>query len=223
LVGIIDGEWFEYSPQKKIEAISVIGAGDCFVAFLALALGCGFDIAESAEIAFEAGAVYVQRKYNKPVSPSDLISSSKKVDVSLLRKMDCKLVFTNGCFDILHVGHLELLRKAKTFGDKLVVAVNSDESIQRLKGDGRPINCLEDRMEMLASLEFVDFVVSFEEDTPYNLIQEIMPEVLVKGKDWNGNVVGSDLVKQVEIVEMIPGRSTTKIIEKVKDEYFSSN
>ena len=104
------------------------------------------------------------------------------------------MVFTNGCFDLIHRGHLELLKYAKSLGDKLVVAVNSDSSVKKLKGNSRPINNLIDRMEVLSGLEVVDYVVSFDDITPYGIIKEISPDVLVKGADWSGNIVGSDLV-----------------------------
>ena len=133
-----------------------------------------------------------------------------------------KVVFTNGCFDILHIGHVDYLRKARMLGDCLVIGVNSDASVKRLKGNDRPINCLEDRMEILAALEFVDYVIPFEEDTPYNLIKKVMPDVLVKGGDYNiENIVGADIVKQkgglVTTIAFVDGKSTTGIINKIKE------
>lgn len=135
-----------------------------------------------------------------------------------------KVVFTNGCFDILHRGHVEYLRSASGLGTILIVGVNSDLSVRRVKGDRRPIIPLEDRMAVLASLEFVDYVVSFEEDTPGQLIDAIVPDVLVKGGDWQRTeVVGRETVERnggrVEIIDFLEGYSTRGIIEKIAAMY----
>ncbi len=131
-----------------------------------------------------------------------------------------KIVFTNGCFDIIHRGHIEYLSDAKTLGDVLVVGLNSDESIKRLKGLKRPINKEEDRALTLSALEIVDFVIIFEEDTPLKLIKAIKPDVLVKGGDWEVNqIVGADIVMreggEVRSLPYIEGYSSTSIIEKI--------
>jgi D-beta-D-heptose 7-phosphate kinase/D-beta-D-heptose 1-phosphate adenosyltransferase len=134
-----------------------------------------------------------------------------------LREREKKIVFTNGCFDVLHLGHVKYLEKAKSFGDILIVGVNADASVKRLKGAERPINPAYDRAYLLASLKAVDFVVVFEEDTPYDLIKEISPEILVKGGDYEGKeVIGSDLVKEVRLVTFVEGKSSTNIINKIK-------
>lgn len=135
--------------------------------------------------------------------------------VSKLKKEGKKIVFTNGCFDILHVGHARLLIEAKTFGDILIVGLNSDKSVSHLK-IGRPIVPLEQRAELVAALYAVDYVTSFHEATPYNLIKELQPDVLVKGRDWAHDIVGSDLVKEVRTVHLVEGISTTEIIKKIK-------
>jgi len=142
---------------------------------------------------------------------------------SILRKSK-KIVFTNGCFDILHIGHIKYLEQAKKLGDILVVGVNSDESVKRLKGEKRPINRLSERMLMLDALKSVDFVTYFEEDTPYNLINDIKPHFLVKGGDWNiDQIVGSDIViengGQVLSLNFEEGFATTNIIEEIKKRY----
>lgn len=133
-------------------------------------------------------------------------------------KINCcrgKTVFTNGCFDILHVGHIKLLEFCKQQGDFVVVGLNSDESIKRLKGKDRPINNQEDRLNILKSIKYVDEVIIFNEDTPYDLIKIIKPDIIVKGGDYNmQDVVGNDLAK-VHIFDYIDGKSTTKIIEKI--------
>jgi D-glycero-beta-D-manno-heptose 1-phosphate adenylyltransferase len=136
-----------------------------------------------------------------------------------LQKSHKKIVFTNGCFDLLHVGHLRYLTQAKALGDILFVGINSNASVRRLKGPSRPLQDEQDRAELLASLKPVDYVCIFEEDTPYNLIQLVTPHILVKGGDWPiESIVGHDLVLgwggQVLSLQFVPGRSTTSIIEK---------
>jgi len=146
---------------------------------------------------------------------------SLKATLTKARKARKKVVFTNGCFDILHKGHVTYLERARKLGDILVVALNSDESVKRLKGPERPLNSLADRLEVMASLECVDFVTWFEKDTPLELIQLLDPNVLVKGGDWKPDqIVGSDHVLahggKVRSLPYIEGKSTTKIIEKAK-------
>jgi len=127
-----------------------------------------------------------------------------------------KVVFTNGCFDIMHVGHIRYLREAKLLGDTLVVGLNSDSSVSVLKPD-RPINPQDQRAEVLASLEMVDYVTLFDEETPYALIQLIQPDVLVKGGDWKKeDIVGSDIAKETLSLPYIQGVSTTGIIERIR-------
>lgn len=214
--GMVHGREFEYRPQHKKEAQSVIGAGDCFVSFLAIGLAQTMDIIDVVEVAYEAGSVYVDNRHNTPIYPHQ-INPDKFVMPE--KKRDYSLAFTNGCYDILHPGHVDFLKKASEMGDKLVVALNTDESIKKLgKGDDRPINTLEHRKQIIAGLEFVDFVVEFDEETPYNLIQELNPDVLVKGADWKGNIVGSDIVKDVRTIPLMPGLSTTNIVEKIRGE-----
>lgn len=132
-----------------------------------------------------------------------------------------KLVFTNGCFDILHLGHITYLAQARQLGDALVVGLNSDASVRRLKGPSRPVNDQNARAQLLAALEFVDYVVVFEEDTPFNVITQVIPDVLVKGGDYSiDNIVGADFVMQnggeVLTVPFVNGFSTTSIIENLK-------
>lgn len=141
-----------------------------------------------------------------------------------LKKEGKKIVFTNGCFDILHRGHIEYLSKAKELGDVLIVGLNSDSSVRGIKGEGRPIVPQEDRAIILSSLYFVDYVVIFEELTPYELISKIVPDVLVKGSDWSPeNVVGRDIVEanggKVVLIELTPNRSTTNIIKTVLERF----
>ncbi|MDD5687939.1 MAG: D-glycero-beta-D-manno-heptose 1-phosphate adenylyltransferase [Elusimicrobia bacterium] len=137
--------------------------------------------------------------------------------VQKLRKAGKKIVFTNGCFDILHIGHIRLLEKAKSFGDILIIGVNSDSSVKIIKGKTRPLIPENERMEVLASLSMVDFVVKFSESTPYQIIKKIKPDVLVKGSDWkNGEIVGAEFSKKVKRFPVVKGYSTTNIIKKLK-------
>ncbi len=136
-----------------------------------------------------------------------------------LRREGKRIVFTNGCFDILHAGHVKYLREAATLGDVLVVGVNSDASVRRLKGEGRPLQAARDRAYLLASLACVSFAVVFSEDTPAALIREVVPHVLVKGGDWKGKeIVGADFVRSrggsVRTIPLLPGRSTTSILRR---------
>ena len=141
-----------------------------------------------------------------------------------MREQNRIVVFTNGCFDILHAGHVALLETARSFGDALVVGMNSDESVQRLKGVNRPVVGQQDRATVLAALRSVDKVVVFEQDTPFELIETLLPDVLVKGGDWTpDNVVGRDVVEanggRVEIVPLVENRSTTNVIDEVIKRY----
>ena len=135
-----------------------------------------------------------------------------------------RIVFTNGCFDILHVGHIRYLRKAKSLGDILVVGLNTDRSVRLIKGEKRPIVPQEDRAEVLASLEFVDYVVFFDEPDPFTLIGKVKPHILVKGADWTKDkIVGRDLVEKaggrVVRIPLVPGASSTGVIEKIIQVY----
>ncbi|MBI4428339.1 MAG: D-glycero-beta-D-manno-heptose 1-phosphate adenylyltransferase [Ignavibacteriales bacterium] len=137
-----------------------------------------------------------------------------------MRKSGKSVVFTNGCFDLLHRGHVEYLSNAKALGDVLIVGVNSDASVKRIKGEGRPIVDAEDRMHVLAALASVDYVCTFDEDIPQRIIAQLVPDILVKGADWPlDKVVGREVVEaaggSVKTIEFLPHRSTTRIIEKI--------
>ncbi len=137
------------------------------------------------------------------------------------KKQHETIVFTNGCFDLIHLGHIDYLEKSRATGDKLIVGLNSDKSVKNIKGKQRPIIDEKARARMLAAFEFVDAVVLFDEDTPFNLISAIIPDVLIKGKDYEiSNIIGADIVMQnggnVITVDLVEGYSTTKIIDKVK-------
>ncbi|MDH4028248.1 MAG: D-glycero-beta-D-manno-heptose 1-phosphate adenylyltransferase [Nitrospirota bacterium] len=137
--------------------------------------------------------------------------------VSRLKKEGRRVVFTNGCFDILHIGHIRYLGETKKLGDVLVVGLNSDSSVSRIK-PGRPVVSEEQRAEVLSALMMVDFVVLFQEETPYELIKEVRPDVLVKGADWKPeDIVGNDIVKDVRTIPFVEGVSTSEIIRKIKN------
>ncbi len=147
----------------------------------------------------------------------------KKI-VKKLKEEGKKIVFTNGCFDILHRGHIEILKKAKKKGDILIVGLNSDKSIRKIKGNKRPIIKERDRAKILDSIKYVDYVILFDEETPYGLIKEIRPDVLVKGADYRvEEVVGGDIVLkekgEVYLVPLLKGKSTTKVIEEIIKKY----
>ena len=144
---------------------------------------------------------------------------SRKELIGIVRKLQTegkRVVFTNGCFDILHVGHIDLLEKAKSYGDCLVVGLNSDSSVKKIKGKGRPILPERDRARLVAALQVVDFVVFFDEETPYEILKEIKPDILVKGGDYRfEEIVGHDFIPVVKIVPLTKEKSTTNIIAKI--------
>lgn len=141
--------------------------------------------------------------------------------VNKWKKERLNVVFTNGCFDILHLGHVDYLEKSRNLGDKLIVAINDDESVRRLKGENRPINDLFFRSRVLAALDFVDAVIPFKEDTPLEVIRQLLPDILVKGSDYErSNIIGADVVEQnggsVRTIDLVEGISTSSIVEKIK-------
>lgn len=141
-----------------------------------------------------------------------------------LKSQNKKIVFTNGCFDIIHSGHVDYLKKARKLGDTLIVGLNSDNSVKSIKGQKRPINNQEDRANVLGAFYFVDYIVIFEENTPYELIKLIKPDILVKGADWQSKqIVGQDVVEKsggkVVLIDYLQGRSTTSIIDKILQIY----
>ncbi len=224
----------ETFPTVAKEVFDVTGAGDTVIASIAFALSAGKNIQDTAAFANLAAGVVVGKIGSATVTIAEIeeyeaslhkstsdahIKSFEDIDAIITR---CKangkrVVFTNGCFDILHVGHVKYLQVAKSFGDILIVGLNSDESVSRLKGPTRPVNIADDRAYLLAALEAVDFVVPFTEDTPYDLIKMIKPDVLVKGGDYEGKaVVGTEFAGELKLVEFVDGKSTTKTIEKIQ-------
>jgi len=227
------GDEFVQIPTIAREVYDVTGAGDTVLAALGYYLKRDKEIKKAMHFANAAAAVVVGKLGSATATLSEIKEyekDEKSVDYKIisfeevvklvdnLKKENKKIVFTNGCFDILHIGHVKYLQKAKSLGDILIVGVNSNESVTRLKGPERPINDEYDRAYLLASLEVVDYVVIFKEDTPYELIKKIKPDILVKGKDYEGKeVIGSDIAKEVQLIEFVNGKSTTEIIEKIKE------
>jgi D-beta-D-heptose 7-phosphate kinase / D-beta-D-heptose 1-phosphate adenosyltransferase len=232
-VAIYD-EKFRIYPTVAREVFDVTGAGDTILAALGLALALDYEIDEAVKFANLAAGVVIgkigsatatlneideyESSINKSTSDMHIKTKSQIIQISQnLRVKKKKIVFTNGCFDLLHTGHVKYLEKSKSFGDILIVGINSDKSVKALKGENRPINLQEDRAYILASLEAVDYVVIFDEETPINLINDIKPQILVKGADYKRNdVVGKDIVNELKLVKLIHGKSTTKIIETIK-------
>ena len=218
------------------EVYDVTGAGDTVIAYLGTCMANAFDMENAMDIANIAAGIQVSKVGTSSVYISEienyLMQNEKRTEMhkvisweqipALRRRTEKKsVVFTNGCFDILHIGHVRYLRQASTLGDLLIVGLNSDASVKRLKGEERPINCQDDRAELLAALEFIDYVIIFDEDTPYELIQAIQPDVLVKGGDYKPEqVVGKDIVEskggRLELIPFVDGKSTTNIVNKIK-------
>ncbi|WP_096018697.1 D-glycero-beta-D-manno-heptose-7-phosphate kinase [Campylobacter lanienae] len=227
-IGLLAQKMVKFPALAK-EVFDVTGAGDSVLATLGYCLASKMSIEDAIDNANLAAAVVVGKVGSADASWGEIESlKSKKigferklVKLDELLKVDRSgksLVFTNGCFDILHFGHISYLQKAKMLGDILVVGLNSDSSVRGLKGDSRPVNTQFDRAAMLCAMEFVDFVVIFDDDTPYEMIKAIGPDVLVKGADYEGKVVvGSEFAKRVELIEFVEGKSTTNIIEKIRN------
>jgi D-beta-D-heptose 7-phosphate kinase/D-beta-D-heptose 1-phosphate adenosyltransferase len=221
-------------PTVAKEVFDVTGAGDTVIASIAFALSAGKSIEETAKFANLAAGVVVGKIGSATVTLAEIeeyeaslhkstsdahIKSFEEIAsmVERYRQNGKRVVFTNGCFDILHVGHVKYLQIAKSFGDVLIVGLNSDASVSRLKGPSRPVNIAEDRAYILAALEAVDFVVPFAEDTPYNLIKMIQPDVLVKGGDYEGKeVVGTEFSGELKLVDFVDGKSTTQTIQRIQ-------
>jgi D-beta-D-heptose 7-phosphate kinase / D-beta-D-heptose 1-phosphate adenosyltransferase len=230
-VAILDNDLRIYPTVAK-EIFDVTGAGDTVLASLGFALSCNNSIDDSIKFANLASGVVIGKIGSATATineifeyESNLINykSEKHIKTwneisSIIKELkNKKIVFTNGCFDLLHTGHIKYLEKAKSFGDILIIGLNSDSSVQRLKGLNRPINSELDRAYILASLEVIDYVVIFDEETPLDLIKLIKPDVLVKGGDYEGKeVVGQEIAKELKIVNFIDGKGTSRIIEKIK-------
>ncbi len=223
-------------PASDVEVYDRTGAGDTVAAALAVALGLGWDAVESARVANLAAGLVCARMGTSAVTAPEInqaIAAAERPDegvltreqllaaVRLARGRGERIVFTNGCFDILHAGHVGYLEEARELGDRLVVAVNDDASAARLKGPGRPVNALERRLRVLEGLSSVDWVTPFSEDTPEALLEAVRPDVLVKGGDYaESAVVGADLVRgwggEVRVLSLLADCSTSSIVDRIK-------
>jgi len=226
-------------PTRAREVFDVSGAGDTVVAALAVGLAAGLALEGAAELANAAAGVVVGKAGTAVVSRAELKSALQARDVlnteakivdlptaldrlTSWRGESARTVFTNGCFDLIHPGHVALLAQARAAGERLIVGLNSDASVQRLKGDGRPVQAEAGRAQVLASFAAVDLVVVFDEDTPLELITALRPDILVKGADYSeAEVVGGDVVKayggQVLLADIIDGHSTTGTITRMSE------
>jgi len=223
-------------PARAHEVFDVTGAGDTVISTMAAALAAGQTLAQAVALANLAAGIVVGKLGTAAISAPELRralqreSGSERGVLGTQQLLACiedaraageKIVFTNGCFDILHAGHVAYLEQARALGDRLVLAINDDASTTRLKGSGRPINSVERRMAVLAGLEAVDWVVSFSEDNPCSLLEQIRPDVLVKGGDYSlDGVVGADIVRsyggEVKVLSLVENSSTTAIVEKIR-------
>ncbi|NCA69143.1 MAG: bifunctional D-glycero-beta-D-manno-heptose-7-phosphate kinase/D-glycero-beta-D-manno-heptose 1-phosphate adenylyltransferase HldE [Sphingobacteriia bacterium] len=222
-------------PTRAREVFDVTGAGDTVIATLAAALGAGVALAEACALANCAAGLAVGKLGTATVSARELrhayqsgewhtlLDQTALVEaVAAARAAGERIVMTNGCFDILHAGHVAYLQQARQLGDRLIVAVNDDASVRRLKGPLRPINRVEQRMAVLAGLASVDWVCAFTEDTPRDLICRIKPDILVKGGDYRPEqIAGADCVRanggEVRVIELLPGHSTSAIVGAIRE------
>lgn len=227
-------------PTVAREVFDVSGAGDTVLASLAIGMAAGLGMVEAARLANVAAGIAVGKLGTSTVTPAEIINAvalSHSNSDSKIKNRDVlaaliaaekaggkRVVFTNGCFDLLHAGHVKYLQKARNLGDLLVLGLNSDASVRRLKGDKRPLICEDERAHILAALDCIDYVVLFDEDTPLELITALKPHILAKGGDYTPEaVVGKDVVEayggRVELVSFVDGKSTTNIIERILERY----
>ncbi len=235
-MSLIEGATATHFAATAREVYDVTGAGDTVIATLAAALGSGATLSDSVALANLAASIVVGKLGVATVSRSELRQAlhrrgtggrSTLTHEQLLEAVgEAKergepIVFTNGCFDLLHAGHVAYLEEAKALGGRLIVAVNDDDSVRRLKGESRPVNTLEDRMAVLSGLAAVDWVTPFGDDTPLALIEALTPDILVKGGDYTADsIVGADWVRghggRVEVLTFKEGRSTTELIKAIR-------
>jgi D-beta-D-heptose 7-phosphate kinase / D-beta-D-heptose 1-phosphate adenosyltransferase len=227
-------------PARAREVYDVSGAGDTVLAVVALACASGYSLPKAMQLANVAAGIVVSKIGTATVEPDELMLElgrdvrdrewhrAKHYDIAEVealvkrwRARGLTIGFTNGCFDIVHAGHIALLAAARAECDRLIVALNSDAGVRRLKGPERPLNALADRSAVIAAVGAVDAVISFDDDTPLDLIRRLQPNVLVKGADYTiEGVVGADIVQQaggrVVLVELIEGRSTSRLVETIR-------
>jgi len=227
-------------PTEAREVFDVSGAGDTVLALIGIGLAAGLPLEEAARLSNLAAGIVVGKVGTSTVTPEEILEAAGRQHPDADRKLHGRqalarllaarraqgqtVVFTNGCFDLLHVGHVKYLQAARQLGDLLVLGLNSDASIRRLKGPKRPLIGQDERAHILAALDCIDFVVIFDEDTPLDLIAALRPDILVKGADYTPEgVVGKDLVEswggRVELIQFVDGKSTTNIIDRILESY----
>lgn len=231
------GEPALHLPARALEVFDVTGAGDTVISTLAAALAAGESLPNAVGLSNIAAGIVIGKLGTAAISAPELRRAVQREQGSergvvgveqLLQALEDarahgeRIVFTNGCFDIIHAGHVGYLEEARSQGDRLIVAINDDASVTRLKGPGRPINSVERRMTVLAGLGAVDWVISFAEDTPERLLEQVKPDVLVKGGDYSvGQVVGAPIVQayggEVKVLNFVDSCSTTAIVEKIRE------
>jgi len=227
------GEKFHLHTEA-VDVFDVSGAGDTVVAALTWLLGAGLPLKKAMVGANKAAGIAVAHWGTYPVGYSEIAASFKESTIKLpepgvilfkdaeklgrtLREAGEKIVFTNGCFDLLHAGHITYLKEAKSLGDILVVGLNSDSSVRRLKGDNRPVNSIKTRVAMMAAIRFVDYVIVFEEDAPWDLLKALRPHLLIKGGDWRiENIIGREFADETRLIPFVDGFSSTSIIERIR-------
>ncbi len=232
---LVTAEGTERFPAQAQEVYDVTGAGDTVIATLATGLAAGMSMPDAIFLSGKAAAIVVGRVGTASVTQDDLVHneqlSSNKLSplahkllsrrelnkrIQEYKNLGKKIVFTNGCFDLLHIGHVRYLEQASALGDVMVVGVNSDDSVTRLKGSDRPINAVEDRCELLAGLASVDLVVEFEEDTPEQLLSTLKPDYLVKGGDYKlDEIAGRQHAGEVVLIDYIDGKSSSNIVSRI--------
>jgi len=226
-------------PTRAKDVYDVTGAGDTVLSVLGAGIAAGLMFQQAAELANLAAGIVVGKIGTSSVSPEEMLEHAamgesvlKKTgllndllkSISLLKSQKKRIVFTNGCFDLLHVGHIKYLQKARELGDFLIVAINSDDSVKRLKGERRPLISEDERAMILSALECVDYVLIFKEDTPLPILKRIRPDILVKGGDYTKDqVVGRELVEdyggRVELISYVDNKSTSNIINSILEKY----
>ncbi len=229
---ILNNMYNKIEHETIINLVDVTGAGDTVLAVLVYSYLKDNDLLKASKMANYIGgkSVGVIGNYNittddindyyKYEMPENISKIIYDYEIDKITKISKKhnIVFTNGCFDILHSAHIELLKFAKNQGDVLVVGLNSDDSIKRLKGETRPINTIDERAKMLSLFDFIDYIIVFSDDTPLNIITLLTPDILIKGSDYNKeNIIGKELVKQIILFDFVQNKSSTRVINKIKN------
>ena len=229
---ILNNIYNKIEHDEIINLVDVTGAGDTVLAVLVYSYLKDNDLLKASKMANYIGgkSVGVIGNYNITIDDIndyykyEMTEINSKIiydfEIDKITKISKKhnIVFTNGCFDILHSAHIELLKFAKNQGDVLVVGLNSDESIKRLKGETRPINNIDERAKILSLFDFIDYIIVFSDDTPLNIITMLTPDILIKGSDYNKeNIIGKEFVKQIILFDFVQNKSSTRVINKIKN------